>query len=174
MKVEKNQNNGFSRTRRKQEYKLPVVNTAHLAALNIFTSNNLLSRVMSKHLNQFDLTISQHSVLAFLKANSEKGLPLNAIGELLSLSSPNITSVVDRLQEKKLVVRTNHETDRRVKIIRLTRSGEELERRVFEVHGQRIGRMLGELDKKDLEALITILRKVRHSLEESEWDGTSH
>ena len=158
-----------TKSKEKKQWKIPVLNTAHLLALNIFKTNNLLSRAMSKHLSEFELTISQHSVLACLKANAKEGLALNALGELLSLSSPNITNVVDRLEEKGLVVRTDHGSDRRVKIIRLTPKGEELEGRVFDVHGQRIESMLDHLRGQDLEEVIGLLRKLRQGLEESGW-----
>ena len=158
-----------TKSKEKQLWKTPVINTAHLGVLNLFKANNLLSRALSKHLSEFGLTISQHTVLAFLTANAEKGLALNVLGQLLSLSSPNITNVVDRLEGKELVVRTGQRHDRRVKIIRLTPKGEELERRVFDVHGQRIESMLEQLDKKELEELILLLRKLRHSLKESAW-----
>ncbi|MDA2935199.1 MarR family transcriptional regulator [Acidobacteria bacterium AH-259-D05] len=157
------------KSKEKKQWKIPALNSAHLAALNVFKTNNLLSRAMSKHLSEFELTISQHSVLASLKANGKEGLALNVLGELLSLSSPNMTNVVDRLEEKGLVVRTDHRRDRRVKIIRLTRKGEELEERVFDVHGQRIESMLDHLKEKDLEDIIRLLRKLRQGLEESGW-----
>lgn len=157
------------KSKRKQRRKIPVLNSAHLAALNLFKSDNLLSRAMAKHLSEFDLTITQFSVLAFLSANSKKGLALNELGEFLSLSSPNITNVVDRLEEKGWVVRTDHGTDRRIKIIRLTPTGEDLERRIFDIHGQRIQSMLAELTEDELQQLITLLRKVRHSLEVTGW-----
>ena len=159
-----------SKSIRSRERKLPVLNTAHLAALNLFRANNLLSRAITKHLSQFGLTISQHSVLALLRANGEQGLALSEVGELLSLSSPNITNVVDRLEEKGWVRRTLHGRDRRVKIIQLTEQGEELEGRVFELHGTRLEEMLGaHLNEKDQQELIRLLRLLRQSLEASEW-----
>ena len=158
-----------TKSRKKQRWKIPVLNRAHWGVLNIIKANNLLSRALSKHLSEFGLTISQHTVLAFLKANTERGLALNVLSQLLSLSSPNITNVVDRLEGKGLVVRTSHRRDRRVKIIRLTPKGKELEKRVFDVHGQRIESMLEHLDEKELEELILLLRKLRHSLKESGW-----
>ncbi len=159
-----------SKSIRKRDRKLPVLNTAHLAALNLFKSNNLLSRAITKHLSEFGLTISQHSVMAFLSANGDKGLALSELGEILSLSSPNITNVVDRLEEKGWVRRTSHGSDRRVKIIQLTEQGEEVERRVFALHGTRLEEMMGaHLNKEDLEQLIRLLRLLRQSLEESRW-----
>ena len=158
-----------SRNKRNRDRKLPVLNRSHLAALNLFKTDNLLSRAMAKHLAEFGLTISQHSVLAFLRANQEHGLALIELGELLSLSSPNITNVVDRLEEKGWVKRTEHGSDRRVKIIRLTPQGEEVEARVFGIHGDRIKGMLGVLEEDEVEALIRLLRKLRSGLEQTEW-----
>ena len=158
-----------SRSTRQRDRKVPVLNSAHLAALNLFKADNLLSRAMSKHLAQFDLTISQHSVLAFLRANSEHGLALIELGELLSLSSPNITNVVDRLEEKGWVKRTDHGRDRRVKIIRLTPEGERVESEVFDIHGVRIQEMLEVLSEDDIQSLIGLLRKLRQGLEQTRW-----
>lgn len=153
----------------KKKYRIPIVNTAHLAALNLIKTDNLLSRAVSKHLSEFGLTISQHGVLAFLQANIADGLALNVLGELLSLSSPNITSVVDRLEEKHLVVRTSHKTDRRKKIIKLTPEGDKLERRIMKIHGKRLREMMGDLEESELETLVQLLRKLRHQLEHSLW-----
>lgn len=159
-----------SKSIRKRQRKLPVLNSAHLAALNLFKANNLFSRAIAKHLSEFGLTISQHSVMAFLRANGEQGLALSELGEILSLSPANITNVVDRLEEKGWVRRTSHGSDRRVKIIQLTEQGEEVERRVFELHGSRLQEMLGaHLSEEDLQQLIRLLRLLRQSLEESQW-----
>lgn len=158
-----------SKSIRKRRHTLAVINAAHLTALNLFKANNLLSRAVAKHLSEFGLTISQHSVMAFLRSN-DKGLALTELSQLLSLSLPNITSVVDRLEEKGWVRRTDHPKDRRLRIVRLTPQGEALERRVYETHGTRLQEMLGErLDEKGLQELIRLLRLVRQGLEESDW-----
>ena len=159
-----------SKPLRDRKRKLPVLNSAHLTALNLFKANNLLSRAITKHLSEFGLTISQHSVLAFLRANARQGLALSELGEMLSLSSPNITNVVDRLEEKGWVRRTEHGRDRRIKIVQLTDQGEALESRVFDLHGSRLQEMLGvRLSEDELRRLIHLLRLLRKGLEESRW-----
>src|SRR5688572_33256541 len=57
------------------------------------------------------------SDFAVLEALLHKGpLPVNEIGKKVLLTSGSITTAVDRLEDKKLVERRAHGTDRRTKV----------------------------------------------------------
>src|SRR4051812_26166899 len=67
------------------------------------------------------------SDFAVLEALLHKGpLPVNEIGKKVLLTSGSITVAVDRLEEKGLVERRTHNTDRRAKIVHLTSEGKKL------------------------------------------------
>ena len=53
-------------------------------------------------------------------------LPVNVIGELIDLTTGSITTAVDRMEAKWLVVRKNHANDRRIRLVELTSKGRRL------------------------------------------------
>src|SRR6195256_5395919 len=64
------------------------------------------------------------SDFAVLEALLHKGpLPVNEIGKKVLLTSGSITVAVDRLEKKGLVERRAHGTDRRARIVHLTKEG---------------------------------------------------
>ena len=78
------------------------------------------------------------SDFAVLEALLHKGpLPVNEIGKKVLLTSGSITVAVDRLEKKGLVARRAHGTDRRARIVYLTKAGRKVIKRVYaELHQQ--------------------------------------
>src|SRR6185503_15928069 len=72
------------------------------------------------------------SDFAVLEALLHKGpLPINEIGKKVLLTSGSITVAVDRLEDRGLVERRAHGTDRRAKIVHLTKEGRKLITRAY-------------------------------------------
>src|SRR6266480_5156474 len=72
------------------------------------------------------------SDFAVLEALLHKGpLPVNEIGKKVLLTSGSITVAVDRLETKGFVERRAHETDRRTRVVHLTKSGRRLITRAY-------------------------------------------
>jgi DNA-binding MarR family transcriptional regulator len=86
---------------------------------------------------------------------------MSKIGEILYISKPYVTSLVDKLADKGLVARHLHETDRRITNIALTDAGKEF----LELHkkelGSQIGAKLVNLDQADLAELADSLLTMR-------------
>jgi len=75
------------------------------------------------------------SDFAILEALLHKGpLPINEIGKKILLTSGSITTAVDRLEDKGLVERRAHGTDRRAKVVHFTKDGKKLISRVYSDH----------------------------------------
>src|SRR5918996_4755730 len=82
------------------------------------------------------------SDFAVLEALLHKGpLPVNEIGRKVLLTSGSITVAVDRLESKELVERRASGTDRRAKIVHLTKAGRELITRVYADHAADMERL---------------------------------
>src|SRR6266576_2031350 len=74
-----------------------------------------------------------------LEALLHKGpLPVNEIGKKILLTSGSITVAVDRLEKKGLVERRAHGTDRRARIVHLTKAGKKLITRAYAQHAAHI------------------------------------
>src|SRR2546421_7217248 len=75
------------------------------------------------------------SDFAVLEALLHKGpLPVNEIGKKVLLTSGSITVAVDRLETKGLAERRAHGSDRRARIVHLTKEGRKLITRAYAEH----------------------------------------
>ncbi|HZE69639.1 MAG TPA: MarR family transcriptional regulator [Pyrinomonadaceae bacterium] len=102
------------------------------------------------------------SDFAVLEALLHKGpLPINEIGKKVSLTSGSITVAVDRLEMKGLVERRAHDTDRRAKIVHLTKAGTKVIKRVYADHAADMERLTSEsLTREERRTLISLLKKI--------------
>src|SRR5256885_1291944 len=82
------------------------------------------------------------SDFAVLEALLHKGpLPINEIGKKALLTSGSIKVAVDRLETKGLVERRAHGTDRRARIVHLTKLGRKLITRIYADHAADMERL---------------------------------
>src|SRR5213593_4690961 len=102
------------------------------------------------------------SDFAVLEALLHKGpLPINEIGKKVLLTSGSITVAVDRLETKGLVERRAHGTDRRARIVHLTKEGRKLITRAYAEHAADMERLaLASLTRAERETLIGLLKKI--------------
>jgi len=102
------------------------------------------------------------SDFAVLEALLHKGpLPINEIGKKVLLTSSSITVAVDRLESKGLVERRSHGTDRRARIVHLTKDGRELITRVYADHASDMEQLAAaSLNRAERETLIRLLKKI--------------
>ena len=118
-----------------------------------------------------DLTAQQYNALRLLKAEHPGTLPTLVLAGRLVSHAPDITRLVDRLQERGLVVRQRMPDNRRVVQVGITDAGlallKELEQPVRECHLKQ----LGHLAPAQLQALVELLRIARrpHEEEGSAW-----
>jgi MarR family 2-MHQ and catechol resistance regulon transcriptional repressor len=101
------------------------------------------------------------SDFAVLEALLHKGpLPVNEIGKKVLLTSGSITVAVDRLETKGLVERRASGTDRRARIVHLTKEGRKLITRAFAEHAADMERLASaSLTRAERETLIRLLKK---------------
>jgi MarR family transcriptional regulator, 2-MHQ and catechol-resistance regulon repressor len=102
------------------------------------------------------------SDFAVLEALLHKGpLPINEIGKKVLLTSGSITVAVDRLESKGLVERRASGTDRRARIVHLTKDGRELITRLYADHASDMERLAAaSLSRAERETLIRLLKKI--------------
>ena len=75
--------------------------------------------------------------------------------------APNITRLIDKLVQKKLVSRCDHDRDRRVVVVKLTPKGLDLVNGITTTVNDLDARGLANLSKTQVETLIEILDAVR-------------
>ncbi len=119
------------------------------------------------------------SDFAVLEALLHKGpLPINEIGRKVLLTSGSITVAVDRLEAKGFVERRAHGTDRRARIVHLTKEGRKLITRAYAGHAADMERLASaSLTRAERNTLIRLLKKIGYEaagkLEQSEEGSTT-
>jgi MarR family 2-MHQ and catechol resistance regulon transcriptional repressor len=105
------------------------------------------------------------SDFAVLEALLHKGpLPVNEIGRKVLLTSGSITVAVDRLETRRLVERRASGTDRRARIVHLTREGKKLITRVYADHAADMERLASaSLTRAERDTLIGLLKKIGYA-----------
>ncbi|MBW2478046.1 MAG: MarR family transcriptional regulator [Deltaproteobacteria bacterium] len=132
-------------------------------ALNLYVkmmrATNKLTNRIHRHLKDDNLTVSQFAVL---EAIYHLG-PLSQ-GELVHRilkSNANLTTVVDSLEKKSLVLRKRSKDDRRRVTVHLTERGEELIAKVFPRHAKIVAEELCFLDPAVQTELAMILKRFK-------------
>lgn len=114
------------------------------------------------------LTQPQFNVLRILRGAPPEGLPCQAIGQRLVTRVPDVTRLLDRMEDAGLVTRERSRDDRRVVLARLTPDGrrrvDALDEPVLELHAaQAEGLKAAELET--LEALLDRLAAARGAVD---------
>ena len=110
------------------------------------------------HLDEAGLTTSQFGVLEALLHLGP--LPQRALCAKVLTSPNNMTTVIDKLEERALAERRPGAPDRRVKTVHLTRSGRSLARRVFARHAEVLARDFAVLSAAEQRELARLCKKL--------------
>ena len=92
--------------------------------------------------SELDLTFAQSQVLFYVA--DHPACPMGEVAKAFGVTLPAITHIVDRLEEKRFMVRADHPGDRRVYVLELTRAGQSL---VEELHGIQMRALDGVLTR---------------------------
>lgn len=126
-----------------------------------FLRFSLLShKKLEEELEKLGLTSPQFYVLATIGYTG--GLPFGEIGAKMMVTVSNLTGIVDRLEEKKLVARKRDANDRRVVHVMLTDKGAKVYKNTIPVFEKSISQIFAPLDKSQQKELSSLLRKLIH------------
>ena len=103
------------------------------------------------------LGLSEFAVLEVLLHKGPQ--PVNVIGKKVLLTSGSITAAVDRLESRKLVLRTQDPEDLRARIVELTEEGRRLISEAFRQHSIDMEETLGVLSAAERAELVRLLKK---------------
>jgi DNA-binding MarR family transcriptional regulator len=127
-----------------------------------FLRFNLSShKKLESDLGKIGLTPPQFYVLATI--GYAGSLPFGEIGAKMMVTVSNLTGIVDRLEEKKLVLRKRDETDRRVVHVTLTEKGTKLYKSTIPLFEKSISEIFSSLDLTSQKKLSTLLRNLNRA-----------
>ena len=103
-------------------------------------------------------SLSDYAVLEVLLHNGS--LPVNAIGEKVLLTSGSMTTAVQRLEKKGLVIRERSEGDARVVLVHLTNEGMSLIQEAFVAHAEDLDELFIEFSGDERIQFASLMRKL--------------
>jgi DNA-binding MarR family transcriptional regulator len=119
-----------------------------------------LMRPLEELLDEHELSPTQYNVLRILRRNG-KGLACHEIGEHMITRDPDLTRLLDRLEERHLVSRSREKDDRRVIRAKITTSGQKVLKDLDEPVRTLQRRQLGHLSDRKLKLLASLLEAAR-------------
>lgn len=136
------------------------------ALRRIIRAVDLYSRELSA---SHSLTGPQLLCLRELARSGE--IALGALASALSLSPATVTGIVDRLEEKELVVRRRRLSDRRSVAVDLTRPGRALVRHAPAPLQETFARRLAKLPAQKRNQISDVLQEIVEMMEPESMDG---
>ena len=131
------------------------------AHLSIQRTAALLEHAFETALKRHRITGTQYNVLRILRGSEPDGLCRNEVGARLVRQVPDVTRLLDRLEDARLIGRRRGGEDRRYVVTRITKAGlqllDQMQHVIDEIHEEQ----LGHLDEAQLRRLITLLAEVR-------------
>lgn len=124
------------------------------AMTNLLVAAGYLRDKLEVTCDSFGITLSQYSVLRILREAHPRGFSRTEIVRRMVEKAPDVTRLVDRLEQQRLVDRHRPAEDRRLSVTRITDAGlallNEVEPRVHAVEDRYFARRVGELDCQSL------------------------
>ena len=142
------------------------------AYLQLWRTYDRLKLLEDELFGRYELSAQQYNALRLLRSVQPQTMPTSALGARLISRAPDMTRLLDKLEERGLVRRERRAENRRVVEVGITPDGltllDALANEVRDCHE----RQLGHLGAKGLRALITDLREASQPHEDAEpWPG---
>ena len=92
--------------------------------------NNMLDSKVNRDFRKWDLTCSQHAIIAYLFDHKSVETTQRDLEETFSLKNPTVTGLLNLLENKGMIQRVTNPKDRRSNIIKLTDKSLSLEKQL--------------------------------------------
>jgi DNA-binding MarR family transcriptional regulator len=143
----------------------PFTSLEQEAQLNVVRTASLLADSFEQMLKPHGITATQYNVLRILRGAEPDGLCRNELRDRMLTRMPDVTRLLDRMEDAKLVARARDSDDRRLVSTRIAPKGLRLLDELDEAVSQEHMRRFHHLTKAQLKTLIELLNAVRDKLE---------
>ena len=137
------------------------------AFLNLWRTYDRLKEHEERLFAKFDLSAQQYNALRLLQGVSPRTIPTLALGAKLISRAPDMTRLLDRLDQKGLVHRERRPGNRRVVEVGITEAGHQLLKDMADQVQECNEQQLGHLSREKLKQLVLLLREARKPHEET-------
>jgi len=133
------------------------------AFLNLQRTAEFLMQQLTECLKPSGLSATQYNVLRILRGAEPEGLACREIGERMITRDPDLTRLLDRMEERGLVSRRRGERDRRVVTVRIESKGLEALHDLDQPLQDLGKKQFRNFDSQRLRVLIELLESLRET-----------
>ena len=124
-----------------------------------------LEKKISEILAPYDLSpVKMNALLIIKHVGKEKGLSQSELSKKMIVTAGNITRLIDRLQNEKLVERSPLKEDRRVNLLRITSKGSDLLDKAWPVYKRKVDQIVSLIPNLDIVSTTVGLSGLRETL----------
>lgn len=131
------------------------------AYLSVVRTSTVLTDAMEELVKSHGISATQYNVLRILRGSDAEGLCRNALRDRMLTRMPDMTRLLDRMEEAGLVVRVREGEDRRMVMTRITAKGrgllDDLDAPVMALHKKQMAG-LTDAQLRSLSDLLTLVR----------------
>lgn len=131
------------------------------ALLSIERTAAVVGHQVAEVFRPYGVTQTQYNVLRILRGAGERGLCRNEVRDRLISQVPDVTRLLDRMEEAGLVERERDAEDRRLVNTRITRDGLRLLAELDVPLAEFQRGLIGHLSREQLRTLIDLLAAAR-------------
>lgn len=117
-----------------------------------------ISNELDSILGEYGLNISKFNILMIIKhIGGDNGIQQNEISKRLLVTASNITKLLDKLEKDSMITRNNKQSDKRVKLIKVTETASKLLDTVWPLYTEAIKEITVSINKNNAKVLDKIL-----------------
>jgi DNA-binding MarR family transcriptional regulator len=139
----------------------PFTSREQEAQLSVIRTGAVLMDGIEQFLKPYGITATQYNVLRILRGAEPNGLCRNELRDRMLTRMPDMTRLLDRMEQSGLVDRERQDHDRRMVRSRISSTGLKLLADLDGVTQEEEKRRFGHLNEQQLRTLIELLAIVR-------------
>lgn len=151
----------MSRLQQQIQQSRPFASLAEEVMLNLIRTADQLRAAESAALKPFGLSAPQYNVLRILRGAGKDGHPCQEIGSRMIARVPDVTRLLDRLEEAGHIRRERSQDDRRIVQVTIEKGALALLGKLDPVMAKLAPGLLQTLNQKELQSLNDLLVKAR-------------
>ena len=138
--------------------------------LNLWRTYDCLKALEEELFGTFQLSAQQYNALRLLRSVYPGSMQTLALGKRLISRSPDTTRMLDRLEQRQLILRERRNENRRVVEVAITKQGLDLLDEMMQDVQAMHKRQLGHLNRTEQRELTALLKRIREPHEDASCD----
>ncbi|WP_058913367.1 MarR family winged helix-turn-helix transcriptional regulator [Entomohabitans teleogrylli] len=140
---------------------VPALDLSGLPVIaRIVRMSHYIAQFVDANFARYNLNVGEFEVLAALARNPDRQLSPKELQKKILISSGGLSNRINRLEEKKYIVRIPDPSDRRGVIVRITPEGRKLTLEAVVTHVAIEKALIQGLEAEDREQLAGLLKKL--------------